>query len=259
MVYEGITITLVVLGLGAILWSYYDFKTIPIKAKEEFKNKNNEYYEEYGARIDELNQKILELNEYGGFLKSELDKKHKELLFLYQLIHEKTLEIKENKENNYISYNSDSEEDLPLHVKADNIINNTTFEQDVTDVHQVSFNQMILELSEKGYSIKEIAQLLEVGQGEVKLVLDLYEWGVNMKKESKILIRGIGIGVIVTSLLFYCILTFTVPKSITLSNEEIIERAKGLGMIFITELQDNQKPEDLTIPESNTEENTESN
>ncbi|PKM49872.1 MAG: hypothetical protein CVV02_14110 [Firmicutes bacterium HGW-Firmicutes-7] len=60
-----------------------------------------------------------------------------------------------------------------------------------------------------------------------------------MKRDYKLLIRGIGIGVIVTSLLFYCVFIFSIPKETTISNEEIIIKAKDLGMIFVSDLQKN--------------------
>lgn len=184
MIYEGITITLIIIGLSAILWSYFNDTNTPVINKKQSKeNLNDDYYEEYSARIEELNQKILELNEYGGFLKNELDNKHKELMFLYQLIHEKTKDIRQN---------IDLEPDMSLMGECQPIDdNNIKIIEDVSNLQegemsqQINFNQLILELSKKGYSIKEIAQLLEVGQGEVKLVLDLYEWGVIWKKRVK--------------------------------------------------------------------------
>lgn len=173
MVYEGITITLIIIGLSAVLWSYYDNKTVTVVEKKSVKeDENQDYYEEYSARIEELNHKILELNEYGGFLKNELDNKHKELMFLYQLIHEKTKEIKENSfiESGEVVFIKDKQE------KDFNLNEAPKFEvESDSEGQQINFNQLILELSEKGYTIKEIAQLLEIGQGEVKLVLDLYE------------------------------------------------------------------------------------
>lgn len=57
-----------------------------------------------------------------------------------------------------------------------------------------------------------------------------------MKKDKIFLIRGFGIGVIITTLIFYSFITFSTPKATPITNEEIIEKAKSLGMIFITEL-----------------------
>ncbi len=242
MSYESITMFLLFLGGAAVFWSYYGYNSktiIPKKTKTE--KMDNELYEEYGARIEELNYKILEINEYGGFLKGELDKKHKELLFLYQLIHEKTLEIKELKEQKDSKPKSGDEfkEEIPLNNKQEQkkseaaIINkkhnnsraiynipqkekvkvlsennknikdsligseknqmvnsdeeiefNQLFNKELSRNENIkkdntktdnSYKQVILELSEKGYSIIEIAQMLDIGQGEVQLVLDLYE------------------------------------------------------------------------------------
>ncbi|PKM49871.1 MAG: hypothetical protein CVV02_14105 [Firmicutes bacterium HGW-Firmicutes-7] len=169
MNYAGMTITLVILGFGAILWSYYkEDKNMPQIIKKDSKE---DYYEEYGARIDELNNKIREMNEYGEFMKSELDKKHKELLFLYQMINEKSKDINCSSEVFEI-------------VQKDSGVDNQIQEQvsptqepyeEGDQLRKINHNQMILEFSEKGYSIKEIAQMLDIGQGEVKLVLDLYE------------------------------------------------------------------------------------
>lgn len=80
-----------------------------------------------------------------------------------------------------------------------------------------------------------------------------------MKKEGKLLIRGIGIGVIATSLLFYCISIFSVPQNTTITNEEVIIRAKELGMIFITDLQDNQNTMEDTKTNSDTDDNADIN
>ncbi|PKM95738.1 MAG: hypothetical protein CVU84_02745 [Firmicutes bacterium HGW-Firmicutes-1] len=169
MNYAGMTITLVILGFGAILWSYYkDDKSMPKTTKND---DNEDYYNEYGARIEELNHKIREMNEYGEFMKSELDKKHKELLFLYQMINEKSKDINGNSE----VFNSVKEEMRLEVTNKEQFQPQTTMLEQKTEQLKTNHNQMILEFSEKGYSIKEIAQMLEIGQGEVKLVLDLFE------------------------------------------------------------------------------------
>lgn len=166
MHFEVVTIILLIIGVLAILFSCYYNNICKHEIKDEVnKEYSKEYYDEYGARIEELNRKILEINEYGEFMLNELEKKHKELLFLYQLINEKTKEI-EGMET-AVSLNQD--EDL--------------YENKLTNnPKRINYNQMIIEFSEKGYNIKEIAQLLDIGQGEVKLVLELYERGEKNEK-----------------------------------------------------------------------------
>ncbi|MBC7959013.1 MAG: hypothetical protein H7X94_04025 [Vallitaleaceae bacterium] len=167
MMYQGMTIVLIILGIGAIVLSFYkDQKPVSSTYKNKSVNEQ-EQYEEYSARIEEVNKKILELNEYSEFMKSELDKKHKELLFLYQLIHEKTKEIKSLgdiviTESSSIEQNPETDVTLAIPTQA-------------AEIQKFNNNKMILQLSQRGYSVKDIAQTLEIGQGEVKLVLDLFE------------------------------------------------------------------------------------
>lgn len=61
------------------------------------------------------------------------------------------------------------------------------------------------------------------------------------------LLRGVGIGIIVTATVFYGVILFTGIKNVEeikneykITNEEIIERASKLGMVFITELQNEE-------------------
>lgn len=153
--YEGLTITLIFFGIGIILFSFFRDKMI--QDRNELEEKNT-HYEEYGARIEELNQKILEINEYTEFMKSELDSKHKELLFLYQLIRER---------------NKEMEPSEPFIVSNESI--EVEKKEDIEEIKSSNNNEMILQLSKKGYRIEEIAQILDIGKGEVKLVIELYK------------------------------------------------------------------------------------
>ena len=59
-----------------------------------------------------------------------------------------------------------------------------------------------------------------------------------MKKEVKILLRGVGVGLIVAATLFYGLsFNYTREKDsqYDIRDEVIIERAKNLGMVFIKE------------------------
>ncbi len=68
-----------------------------------------------------------------------------------------------------------------------------------------------------------------------------------MKNEQRFLIRGVGIGILLTATLFFLFLTFSVPKQdVALTDPQVIERARSLGMIFITELTDHDPKESTT-------------
>ncbi len=165
--YEGLTVALIIIGIGVIFWSFYRDQNTMNTPKRVKSENDQAQYEEYGARIEELNRKILEINEYSEYMKSELDKKHKELLFLYQLINEKTKEIKGQ---NGEAHQTEAIEILPLlQVTTDHKY------REKTEQIKQNNNKMILQLSERGYPVKDIAQMLDIGQGEVKLVLNLFE------------------------------------------------------------------------------------
>jgi DNA-binding NarL/FixJ family response regulator len=171
-IYEGITITLVIIGLILIVWSFF--------IGDNEKNPNNinelEDYEEFKSRVEDINQKILDLNEYSEFAKSELDSKHRELLFLYQLINEKQKEIAQNgaesiNKNIFINDKVNDNKKIQDYKKS---VKSTDAELIAGELDSENHNKRIIELSEQGYSISEIAKLLDIGQGQVKLVLNLY-------------------------------------------------------------------------------------
>ncbi|QUI23253.1 hypothetical protein HZI73_13580 [Vallitalea pronyensis] len=117
--------------------------------------------------MNEVNQKILELNDYASFIKKEISDQHKELLFLYQLITEKEKNLKhitdkssKAEEKAAVSYHKSATPDIsePAHTLNHKIVEN---------------NKEIFDLYKEGHSVTEIAQSLNIGKGEVKLILDL--------------------------------------------------------------------------------------
>ena len=69
-----------------------------------------------------------------------------------------------------------SEEDYDLQKLSDK--ERQAFDEEFSmqeEEKKVNHNEEILALHDKGYSILEISKMLEMGQGEVKFVLDMYE------------------------------------------------------------------------------------
>lgn len=130
----------------------------------------------YDAVIKETNQKILELNDYTTFIKEEIENKHKELLFLYQLINEKEKDIRYGLDKiNYKEAQSVEEQDICGLEKAyDNEKDHIEISEDTLEKIE-NKNQLIIDLYNRSYTIIEIAKKLGIGQGEVKLVIDLYK------------------------------------------------------------------------------------
>lgn len=117
--------------------------------------------------MKEVNQKILELNDYASFIKKEINDQHKELLFLYQLITEKEKNLKQ-------ATNTGSVEDEQLvTLQSQSVTRESNKPLATLNNMIVENNKEIFDLYKQGLSVTEIAQSLNVGKGEVKLILDL--------------------------------------------------------------------------------------
>ncbi|GKX28955.1 hypothetical protein SH1V18_14350 [Vallitalea longa] len=116
--------------------------------------------------MKEISNKILELNDYSSFIKKELNDKHKELLFLYQLICEKEKNIKKLSNINSIKKKNEIEV-----IENDDEIIEEDYALDFQNVENK--NQKIIDFHKKGYSITDIAKIMALGKGEVKLILEL--------------------------------------------------------------------------------------
>ena len=117
--------------------------------------------QELKARIEEADQMLQELNQFSSYIKSELETKHRELLFLYQLIEEKEkffvpLKTEENNDNYVNVKDKDKDRDL----QAFTILNNKNYNS-------------IIELYKAGKDTVSIAKQLNIGKGEVELILGL--------------------------------------------------------------------------------------
>jgi len=158
--YDGMILTFILIGIIIIIVSFLFSKYDHYVQEEE----NIKHLKRVDERIDydEVRDKILELNDYGEYLKEELDKKHKELLFLYQMILEKQKELQIESLEKQVSINSIDKEQVNSESNDEN-------------KSKINSNKEILDLSLAGYKTYEIAKKLKIGQGQVELVLNLYK------------------------------------------------------------------------------------
>lgn len=158
------------------------------------------------------NEKILAINEFGEQLLTKIESSHEEVVFLYDMMMKKEEEMKstlnrmevlrkENqsfidkimelrnakmkvmgtktepiKENIKIANPEPSLKPITVPPVAEKIEVIDTNLQDENDEEELPENikRQILELHERNFSIREISRRLSVGQGEVKLFIDLY-------------------------------------------------------------------------------------
>ncbi|HHU70982.1 MAG TPA: hypothetical protein GXZ21_02980 [Clostridiales bacterium] len=201
---EPLEIVLIVLGIIIIIVSFFlvgskqeinestlgkNISLDQVFAKEEIQdfndsiiNKLNEVREEtLNATEDELsrlsNEKIMAVSEFSDQILEKIDRNHEEVVFLYKMLNDKEKEIKETvKEANIVQRLSKEQESDTVEAKAVEADNPsfTSKEKDMSDSEVFNNNEEILSLYSEGKSIIEISRLLSLGQGEVKLVIDLF-------------------------------------------------------------------------------------
>ena len=166
-------------------------------------------YEELDRKTDkETNDKIKEISEFSDSVLDSMNKSHKEIMFMYDMLNDKQKKVteltKEVQELESVSrglietidqkkmelQNLQVELDerkVPAMTSSEIIESNTPVEPSLEEEFVKNYaptseegngsnaNQKILELKKQGYSEVEIAKKLGKGLGEVKLVLGLFQ------------------------------------------------------------------------------------
>lgn len=133
------------------------------------------------------NEKIIAVNDFSEQVLEKISRNHEEVIFLYNMLNEKQEEIKNLMlEANKIKLKLEepvsavtSKTDINKISASKSSYQTDTKKVSKTNVHTDSLsdnhNQKILELYSQGFSIVDISKSLELGQGEVKLVVDLFK------------------------------------------------------------------------------------
>ena len=135
------------------------------------------------------NEKMMALGDYAVTVCDEIEKNHKEVMFLYSMLGDKEKELKalvaeaeaksaELKKANDLALEAYVESDPELQTEeALDGAEETDFEEFAEEpvAQEDNTNDIILEMKRNGMSIMEIARELGLGVGEVKLVVDLYQ------------------------------------------------------------------------------------
>lgn len=145
----------IILGIGLVIFSLLTFSN-------QSNNKNFGDYEiensmkALNTSLEEVDSAMLELDKMSKTIFEELDTKYQELLFLYTLIDEKKKEVAEI----YSTQKFPQKEIVTSVDKDSNTYKNPK-------LHEIN------NLLNEGLSISEIAKELNMGQGEVKLIIGL--------------------------------------------------------------------------------------
>lgn len=160
-IYEGMTLLFIGVGiLILIIGFFYD------RTKKSVINDDSALEDEvFRKQVNLINEKIYELNDYHTFVQEEIEKKHKELLFLYQMMAEKEKTIRQIQ----------IELEQMKHVNSVKTATSDVSSEQQLEEKVINSNKRIIELKNNGYNEKEIAKVLDIGQGQVRLVLNLFE------------------------------------------------------------------------------------
>ena len=119
---------------------------------------------------------ISELNKMGSLIKSDIEAKYKEILFLYELIEDRHRQIEAlvSKKEDKVSLEKRHVEEKrhvgeEFHVEEGRHVE----EERPGEVEVKPDYKAILQMSERGLGIADIARELGIGQGEVKLILNI--------------------------------------------------------------------------------------
>lgn len=140
------------------------------------------------------NEKIMAVNEYSDSVLGEIQKNHKEVIFLYNMLSDKEEKLKrtvskaekiKTEVNNLLKeaerkVNNNGSNERPENKKLEQAVNKNDLEKapvlkEATDTKVTNNNQEIMELFKQGMSKTDIAKKLGLGLGEVRLVLDLFK------------------------------------------------------------------------------------
>ncbi len=194
---------------------------IPEELSEEQKEKIDKLIRDYmdsqtedrlteiETRLSEIvNQKTLALGDYAVTVNEEIERNHKEVVFLYDMLSEKQKEImtsvnmvdeykkdiatmiqhgtvqtvlnqnQQQEKENRAEETKEAEpvsEEQELEEVIREVEETPIPEETEKELENVDNKEMILEMHRAGLSILEIAKHLGLGVGEVKLVVDLYQ------------------------------------------------------------------------------------
>lgn len=144
------------------------------------------------------NEKIMAVSEYSDQILEKISRNHEEVVFLYNMLNDKEKELKSavkeidhskkkvqdiieakmtgNKEQVSKIYQAEKPLTQATQIENKSILQNSNhLSQEMSESFRSNNNTEILKLYSQGNSVIEISKLLGLGQGEVKLVIDLFK------------------------------------------------------------------------------------
>nr|MBP3598268.1 hypothetical protein [Eubacterium sp.] len=158
--------------------------------KERIQTILNDETEEIMARTTETlnrksNEKIMEFDEFSGQVLEKIRHNHEEVVFMYSMLTEKQKDIKEDVVKSVITKKVTEKQEVKEKKtiasekkKQTNTTQTTALEKRVSKPEEKKESggaqNQIIRMHKSGKSVLEISKELNIGQGEVKLMIALY-------------------------------------------------------------------------------------
>ena len=174
----------IAIGVLLVIVSFLGQKTDSMAAaqpqKEFFLEKRLEAMD---TTLSEADNVLTELGGMSRDVMKEMDQKYNELLFLYNLIEEKKKEINSEPPDTqehvtfpFADANPSPKESISVNDRPP-LVEKRTSNPKITNLNMNPRFTRIFELEQKGMTVEQIAKELDMGQGEVSLVVSLAKNG----------------------------------------------------------------------------------
>ncbi len=181
-VFQIVLFISIIIGIFFIIISLFLFNSDKNNTSEYFEASNT--FKALDVSISEIDKAMEELNDTSKYIFKEIEEKYQELLFLYSLIDEKKNEIADIYKTKYTDEKIekpvvDNLKDIYTKINIEHRNSPNTAKESLLKIKQKNkiaespyFNEIVA-FSKEGFSVSEIAKKLNIGQGEVKLILNL--------------------------------------------------------------------------------------
>jgi len=198
-----VTVILVALIICFMVVTVFSLSAMLIVRRREQKYEGAQKLEKAISELDSaLDTALKEINKMGGLVQADVDEKYKSMLFLYSLVEEKQKEIGEIEANGVAprvvagesqaaqgqAYAHAQSPPQPVITSSDVV---TAAEKEMLAVSPAapppepkrppkfanSKHKQIWEMRESGKAVSDIAREFSMGQGEVKLILEIIDRG----------------------------------------------------------------------------------
>ncbi len=180
-------------GISSDVWTEKDERIIRERVSEILEDRQTELVEETENSLNRIcNEKIMAIDEFSRQLMEKIDNNHQEVVFMYNMLNAKEKDLKDImqkplpvtepekaplKESESGEKPKKKEAPVQNREKKKAVTPEPSFsEERKTSQANVpgNVNLQIQKMYKEGKSILEISKALDIGQGEVKLVIALY-------------------------------------------------------------------------------------